>query len=96
MSQALPGHGVKVLTFAPHTTNGFQFLDLSFFDVITKKIKSKLPVDNDDDSATALIRHKAFVYIGIRSSINIDPYLPIFDDSVLRKGQGYVALRHRD
>jgi hypothetical protein len=41
-------HGVKVITFLPHTTQVFQVLALSLSGVIKTEVPPKLPFGNDD------------------------------------------------
>jgi hypothetical protein len=47
---------IKIVTFAPHTTNIFQAFDLPFFGVF--KTKAKFWMDQDDDMAFPATTHK--------------------------------------
>jgi hypothetical protein len=47
---------IKIVTFAPHTTNIFQALDISFFGVF--KTKEKFWMDQDDDKTFTATIHK--------------------------------------
>jgi hypothetical protein len=40
-------HDVNVITFPPHATQVFQALELSLFDILKRKLQSKLPLSND-------------------------------------------------
>jgi hypothetical protein len=51
-----PAHWIKVATFPPHTTNVFQCLDLSLFDILKKRINYKLLLDRDDSMAMFIQR----------------------------------------
>jgi hypothetical protein len=106
--QILADNHVKVITFPPHTTNIFQCLDLSLFSVLKKKMKSRLPLERIDSASTFIKRivhnmkqalvpdnvRRAFVHIGMRYRTDVDPYLLIFDGSVLRESQRFLALWH--
>jgi hypothetical protein len=108
--QMLADHRVKVITFPPHTTNIFQSLDVSLFGVFKSQMNSKIPFDTDE-SATGFIKRifhnmkqtpvpdnvrSAFVNIGIRYHVDVDPYLLIFDEYVLRESEKFLALRRCD
>jgi hypothetical protein len=47
---------IKIVTFAPHSTNVFQALDLSFFGVF--KTKKKFQMDQDDNKTFAATIHE--------------------------------------
>jgi hypothetical protein len=47
---------IKIVTYAPHTTNIFQALDLSLFGVF--KSKEKFWMDQDDDKTFTATTHK--------------------------------------
>jgi hypothetical protein len=49
--QMLAGHRVKVITFPPHTTHIFQYLDLNLFGNFKKKMNYKLPVESNHHTA---------------------------------------------
>jgi hypothetical protein len=108
--QPLADHVVKVISFPPHTTNILQCLDLSLFGALKKKMKSRLPLESDDSASTFIKRivhrmkqtlvpdnvRSALVHIAIRYRTEVDLYLLIFDESVLRQSQGFLVLWHRD
>jgi hypothetical protein len=99
---------VKVVTFPPNTTNIFQCLDLSLFDVLKKKMNYRLPLGSDDSvvgfirrifhnlkqTLTQDIVRSAFVIIGVEYNIDAEPL--IFDKSVLRQNSGLLAIWQRD
>jgi hypothetical protein len=80
---------IKIVTFAPHTTNIFQALDPSFFGV--PKTKEKFWMDQDDDKTFTTTRYKlvrqfhsvvtpenirgSFVRAGSSYSIGAIPYV---------------------
>jgi hypothetical protein len=106
--QTLADYHVKVVTFPPHTTSIFQFLDLSLFSVLKKKMNYRFPLGSND-SVVAFIRRifhnlkqtlppdivrSAFVHIGVEYTIDAEPYLLIFDESVFAKVQDFTFVRY--
>jgi hypothetical protein len=110
LRQTLADYYMEVVIVPPHTTNIFQCLDLSLFGVLKKKMNSKLPL-RSDDSVVAFIRRlfhnlkqtltpeivrNTFVHIGVEYNIDVEPYLLICDQSVLRQSSGFLAIWQRD
>jgi hypothetical protein len=61
---------VRVITFAPHTTQIFQILDLKLFGVLKRRTRSALPFENDNPTAKFIMRvYHDFGEIIIQSNI---------------------------
>jgi hypothetical protein len=94
---------VRVITFAPHTTQIFQVLDLTLFGVLKRRPRYELPFD--DDNATVRFIMKGYHDFGqttIRSNIwgafralrlgfNVRsvPYRRLVDEMKLRESAGF-------
>jgi uncharacterized protein YqgV (UPF0045/DUF77 family) len=48
--------GVRVRPFAPHTTQVFQVLDLTLFDVLKRCPRYELPFENDNSTAKSVMK----------------------------------------
>jgi hypothetical protein len=59
----------------------------SFIKRIFHNLKQTLVVDN---------LRTAFIQIGIQYNIDVEPYLLVFDELVLRESQGFRAIWWRD
>jgi hypothetical protein len=96
---------VKIVIFAPHTTNIFQAIDLSFFGVF--KMKEKFWMDQDDDKTFTATIHKlvdqfhsvatlenicgSFVMAGFLYSTRVMPYVLEFSREGMMKS---ASFRH--
>jgi hypothetical protein len=47
---------VRVIAFAPHTTQIFQILDVTFFDVLKRRLGYKLPFEEDKETVKFQIK----------------------------------------
>jgi hypothetical protein len=97
---------VRVITFAPHTTQIFQILDLTLFGVLKRQPRYDLPFD--DDTATVKFIMKvyrdfketmvepniwaAFQAIGFEYDTAAEPYRLLFNGEKLRESKGFQEL----
>jgi hypothetical protein len=97
---------VRVITFAPHTTQIFQILDLTLFGVLKHQPRYYLPFD--DDAATVKFIMKvyrdfkktmvepniwaAFQTIGFEYDTGAEPDRLLFNEEKLRESKGFQEL----
>jgi hypothetical protein len=104
--QFLTQHGVKVITFAPHTTQIFQMLDLSLFGIFKRRQQYHLPLDEANQIAEFIqkVFHNfkqtmvednirgAFTMTGFSFNINTEPYTLAFEEEKLRQSGGFREI----
>jgi hypothetical protein len=97
---------VRVTTFAPERTHVFQILDLILFDVLKRRPRYELPVDDenatlrvirkvDHDSRQIMIQPNiwgAFRALGLEFDMRREPYGLLFDEEKLRGRAGCQEL----
>jgi hypothetical protein len=95
--------GVRVITFAPHTTQIFMVLDLTLFGVLKQRPRYELPFDDDDamdrfimkvyhDFGETMIRPNiwgAFRALELEFDVRSVPYRLLFDEMKLRESSGF-------
>jgi hypothetical protein len=106
----LRDHNLKVITFAPHTTQIFQILDLCLFGVFKSKMQYKLPFANSNLTVN-LIRNafralkqtfvpdnvrSVFKLLGLEFNIAQTPYTLLFREDMLRRSQGFQEIWEAD
>jgi hypothetical protein len=101
---------VRIVTFATHTTQIFQVLDVVLFGALKKHATSLTMLDEEQLVAAFLIKvyhdYKqtmvevntwgAFAAIGLTHDITQDPYGPIFDEEKFRQSPGFLELWQSD
>jgi hypothetical protein len=97
---------VRVVTFAPHTTQIFQVLDLTLFCVLKRRGQYQLPLGDDAGSARFIRKmyHDfrmtmiepniwgAFRGIGVKYSVVDRVQRVSFDEMILRESEGFKEL----
>jgi hypothetical protein len=106
----LRDHNVKVITFAPHSTQIFQTLDLYLSGVFKSKIQFKLPFANDSLNLTFIrnVFHalkqtfvpdnirSAFKLLGLELNITQTPYTLLFREDKLCRSPGFQEIWEAD
>jgi hypothetical protein len=106
----LTGARVRVVTFAPTTTQILQVLDVVLFDALKKHATSLAILDEEQPAAPFLIKvyhdYKqtmmevkiwgAFAAIELTHDVIQNPYGSIFDEEKLRQGQDFLEIGQRD
>jgi hypothetical protein len=101
---------VQIITFAPHTTNIFQVLDVVLFDAMKKQATGLEMLEEEQPAAAFLLKvyHDfkqtiievniwgAFAAIGFSFDIAHNPYGRLFDEEKLWQSPGFVELWERD
>jgi hypothetical protein len=98
--------GVRVITFAPYTTQNFQVLDVTLFDVLKRRLGYKLPFE--DEKETVRFRMKVchdfkqtmvesnicrvLQVIGFEFDTEPEPYRLLFNGEKLRQSEGCREL----
>jgi hypothetical protein len=102
----LTGARVRVITFAPHTTQVFQVLDLTLFGVLKQCPRYELPFDDDNARAKVIVKvyhdftHTmvlpnvwgTFCALGFEFDTRREPYELLFDEPKLRESAGFEEL----
>jgi hypothetical protein len=97
--------GVRVITFAPHTTQVFQVLDLTLFGLLKRCPRYKLPFDNDNTTSTFIMKvyydfgqtmvppniWGSFRAFGFEFELDMrnEPYRLLFEQEKLRVSAGF-------
>jgi hypothetical protein len=106
----LTGARIRVVAFAPHTTQIFQVLDVVLFGALKKHATSLTMLDEEQSAAAFLIKvyhdykqtmvevniWSAFAAIVLTHDITQDPYGLIFDEEKFRQSPGFLELWQRD
>jgi hypothetical protein len=97
---------VRVITFAPHTTQVFQVLDLALFRVLKRCSRYELPVGENTAIVKAITKvyhdftqtmawpnvWRTFRALGFEFDTRRDPYEGLFDEGKLRESAGFQEL----
>jgi hypothetical protein len=97
---------VRVITFASHTIQIFQVLDLTLFGVLKRRPRCELPFDDDNatvrfimkgshDFGQTMVRLNiwgAFRALGLEFDVGSVPYRLLFDKIKLRESAGFQEL----
>jgi hypothetical protein len=97
---------VRVITWPPHTTQIFQELDISLFGVLKRKGQYKLPFNDDQNTATFLLKiyrtfkqtmievniWGAFQQAGFEFDISSEPYRLRFAEAKLRSSPAFQEI----
>jgi hypothetical protein len=97
---------VCVITFAPHTTQIFQVLDVTFFGVLKPCLGYKLPFEDEKETVTFIMKvyhdfkqtmvesniWRAFRAIGFEFDTEAEPYRLLFNEERLRQSEGFREL----
>jgi hypothetical protein len=108
--ELLTGARVRVITFAPQTTQIFQMLDVVLFGAMKKHAASLTMLDEEQPAAALLIKvyhdykqtmvevniWAAFAAIGLTHDIAEDSYELIFDEEKFRQSPDFLELWERD
>jgi hypothetical protein len=101
---------VRIITFAPHTTQIFQVLDLVLFGALKKRPNGLRAFEEEPPTVTFLLKvyrdfkqtmietniWKAFEAIGLIYDIEQIPYGLLFDEEKLRQSPGFAELWERN
>jgi hypothetical protein len=101
---------VRIITFAPHTTQIFQVLDLVLFGALKRRANGLRAFEEEQPIVAFLFRvyrdfkqtmievniWKAFEAIGLTDDIEQIPYGLFFDEEKLRQRSGFVELWERN
>jgi hypothetical protein len=101
---------VRIITFAPHTTQIFQVLDLVLFGALKKHANGLKAFEEEQPTVAFLLKvyhdfkqtmievniWKAFEAIGFTYDIEQIPYGLLFDPEKLRQSPGFVELWERN
>jgi hypothetical protein len=96
---------VRVITFAPHTTQIFQVLDVTLFDVLKRRLGYKLPFEDEKEVVRFIVKvHHDFEQTMVESNIwrafraiefefdtEAEPYRLLFKAEKLRQSEGCSA-----
>jgi hypothetical protein len=104
----LTGARVRVITFAPHTTQVFQVLDLTLFGVLMRCQRYELPFDANDATVTVITKAShdftqtmarpnvcgkfRALGFGFEFDTRRDPYELLFDEIKLRASASFEEL----
>jgi hypothetical protein len=99
---------VRVITFAPHTTQIFRILDMTLFGVLKQRLGSKLPFEDEKETVTFIMKvyrdfkqtmvelnmWGAFRAIGFEFEFDTEaePYQLLFHEEKLRQSEGFREL----
>jgi hypothetical protein len=97
---------VRVIIFAPHATQIFQVLDLTLFDVLKRRPRSELPLDDDNATVRFIMKvyhdfgqtmigpdiWRAFRALGLEFDVRSVSYRLLFDEMKLRESAGFQEL----
>jgi hypothetical protein len=97
---------VRVITFAPHTTQIFQVLDVTVFGVLKWRLGYKLPFEDENETIRLIVkvyRHfkqtmvesniwRAFRAIGFEFDTEVEPYRLLFNEEKLRQTEAFREL----
>jgi hypothetical protein len=99
-----------IITFAPHTTQIFQMLDIVLFGAFKKLATGLKSLDEEEPAGAFLLKvyhdfkqtmgeaniSRAFAAIGFICDIEQSPYGLFFDEEKFRQSLGFVQLSDRD
>jgi hypothetical protein len=94
---------VRVATFAPHTTQTFQVLDVTLFGVLKRRPRSQLPFEDEKETVGFIMKvyrdfkqtmvkpniWGAFWVIGFEFDTEKEPYRLLFNEEKLRQTEGF-------
>jgi hypothetical protein len=97
---------VRVITFAPHTAQIFQVLDVTLFGVLRRRPGSKLPLEDEKESVKFIMKvyhnfkqtmvefntWEAFQVIGFEFDTGAEPYRLLSNEEKLRQSEGFREL----
>jgi hypothetical protein len=99
---------VRLITFAPHTTQIFQILDVTFFGVLKRRLGYKLPFEDEKEAMKFIMKGYrdfkqtmvelniwgAFRAIGFEFEFDTEaePYRLLFNEEKLRQSAGFREL----
>jgi hypothetical protein len=97
---------LRVITFARHTTQVFQVLDLTLFGILKRRPRYELQFDDDNATVELILKviHDftqikvpsnvwgAFQALGLEFDMRREPYRLFFDEVKLRGSAGLQAL----
>jgi hypothetical protein len=97
---------VRVITFAPHTTQIFQILDMTLFGVLKRRLGYKLPFGDEKVTGKFIMKAYldfkqtivesniwvAFRAIGFEFDTEVEPYRLLFNEEKLRQNEGFREL----
>jgi hypothetical protein len=97
---------VRIITFASHTTQIFQILDLTLFGILKRRPRYQLPFENDNAKVKRIMKvyHNfrqttvppnvwgAFHALGLDFNTRREPYQLLFDEEKLRGRAGFREL----
>jgi hypothetical protein len=89
---------VRVITFAPHTTQIFQVLDVTLFGVLKRRLGYELPFEDEKETVRFIMKvyhdfeqtmvelniWRAFGVIGFEFHTEAEPYRLLFNEEKLR------------
>jgi hypothetical protein len=101
---------VRVITFAPHTTQIFQVLDVTLFGVLKRRLGYKLPLEDENETVRFIMKvyHDfkqtmvepntwgALQAIGFKFDTEAEPYRLLFNEEKLRQSEGFRELSSID
>jgi hypothetical protein len=96
---------VRLVTFAPHTTQIFKVLDVTLFDVLKRRLGSKLPFEYEIETVRFIMKvyhefkqamvefntWEAFRAIGFEFDTDAEPYHLLFNEEQLRQNAGSAS-----
>jgi hypothetical protein len=94
---------VRVITFAPHTTQIFQVLDVTLFGVLQRRLGYKLPFEDEKETVGFIMKvyhdfketmvepniWEAFQTIWFEFDTEAEPYRLLFNEETLRQIEGF-------
>jgi hypothetical protein len=97
---------VRVITFAPHTSQIFQVLDVTLFRVLKRRLGYELPFEDEKESVKFIVtvyhnfkqtmvepnRWGAFWAIGFEFDTEAGLYQLLFNEEKLRQSEGFREL----
>jgi hypothetical protein len=97
---------VRVITFAPDTTQIFHVLDATLFGALKRRLGDKLPFENEKETVRFIMKvyHDfeqtmaesniwgAFRTIGFEFDTEAEPYRLLFNEEKLRQSEGFREL----
>jgi hypothetical protein len=97
---------VRIITFAPRTTQIFQVLDVTFFGVLKRCLGYRLPFENEKETFKYIMKvyhdfkqtivepniWRALQAIGVEFDTEANPYRLLFNEEKLRQSEGFGEL----
>jgi hypothetical protein len=101
---------MRVITFAPHTTQISQILDVALFGVLKRRLGYELPFEDDKETVNYIMKvyrdfrqtmvepniWRAFRAIGFEFDTEAEPYRLLFKEKKLRQSESFRELRSID